>query len=188
MRVLLIIAGAFALGGISAAQETPRPPAEPTVQKAVKPTPPKGAAPKIVLQDPGAVFAGLTGSCFQAPLTEGNTDTHCFTAAFNGKLVMDVHRVRNAAQAVVYEGVTVYRPDKATRSLKYDYSNSFGDLLPGQAWRTGQDLLFSSQSGHSAKAETTWRLAGDGYDVLPADPKAAKLHFKKTGPVTDGGL
>ena len=25
-----------------------------------------------------------------------------------------------------------------------------------------------------AKAETTWRLASDGYDVVPADPKAAK--------------
>ncbi|HVY89580.1 MAG TPA: hypothetical protein VG942_11975 [Hyphomonadaceae bacterium] len=160
-----------------------------TKPKVAKPTPPKSpvaAAPPM--QDPGKVFAELVGFCWRAAMADGNSDTHCFSVAFNGKLVMDVHRVRNASQAVVYEGVTVYRPDKATRSLSYDYSNSFGDVLPGQAWREGAVLNFSSQAGKTAKVETSWRINGDAYDTVAADAKTAGLHFKKIGPAGEGGL
>jgi hypothetical protein len=178
--VALLVLAPCALAQAPDAKPT-KPAQKPTVQKTA---PPKGASTmqKVVLQDPGAVFAGLIGSCWQAPLEQGNTDTHCFTVSFNGKLVMDVHKVRNASQVVVYEGVTVYRPDAKTRSLSYDYTNSFGAVIKGQAWRAGADLSFSSQAGISAKAETTWKVASDGYQVAQADPKAAKLQFKRIGP------
>lgn len=183
MHLRTLILAAFVLAPCAAAQETgPAKPAEkPIVKKA---TPPKGTSVSaaVTLQDPGAVFAGLIGSCWQAPLEQGNTDTHCFTVSFNGKLVTDVHKVRNASQVVVYEGVTVYRPDAKTRSLAYDYTNSFGAVIKGQAWRAASDIGFSSQAGISAKAETTWRVSGDGYQVAPADPKAARLQFKRIGP------
>jgi hypothetical protein len=155
-------------------------PKAPVVPKATNPS------PKTPLQDPGAVFAGLAGSCWQAPMDDGHTDTHCITAAFNGKLVTDVHKVRNANQAVVYEGVTVYRPDAKTRSLTYEYSNSFGNRITGQGWREGSTLNFSSQRGTLAKPETSWKLTGGGYEVAQADPKAAKLQFRKIGPAGQG--
>jgi hypothetical protein len=160
-----------------------KPAEKPKVQSAVKP---KIAPAKTPLLDPGAVFAGLTGSCWQAPLDQGNTDTHCFTAGFNGKLVMDVHKVRNSSQAVVYEGVTVYRPDAKSRSVSYDYTNSFGNVIKGQGWREGGVINFASSPGQLAKPETVWKLNVDGYEVAPADPKAAKLQFRKTGPAPDG--
>jgi hypothetical protein len=172
------------------AKNTPAPNEPAKKPTAAKPVAPKVASlsPRSPLQDPGAVFAGLTGWCWQAELAGGNTDTHCFTSAFNGKLVMDVHKVRNISQAVVYEGVTVYRPDRATRSLSYEYSNSFGDLITGQAWRTNTEINFSSQSGVLVKPETVWRIAGEGYDVPQADPKAPKLHFKRTVTANAQGL
>jgi hypothetical protein len=195
IRALVALA-VFALAPCAVAQvtEAPAGPAKPAQKpKVEKARPPKGASvsTKTPLQDPGAVFAGLIGSCWQAPLEKGNTDTHCFTVAFNGKLVMDVHKVRNASHVVVYEGVSVYRPDAQTRSLSYDYTNSFSAVIKGQAWRAssgsnGAELSFSSQAGTLAKAETTWRITGDGYQVAQADPKAAKLQFKRIGPAGQG--
>jgi hypothetical protein len=162
-----------------------KPAGKPRIQPATKPTV-AGASPKTPLLDPGAVFAGLTGFCWQSALEQGNTDTHCITAGFNGKLVMDVHKVRNSSQAVVYEGVTVYRPDPKSRSVSYDYTNSFGNVLKGQGWREGSAINFSSSLSQMAKPETTWKLNPDGYQVTQADPKAAKLQFRKTGPAPDG--
>jgi hypothetical protein len=187
--VALILAASLLMsGGAAWAQVTEgktTPPQKPKVEKPVSPKAP--VAPKTEVMDPGAVFAGLIGSCWQAAMDQGNSDTHCFTVAFNGKLVMDVHKVRNASQVVVYEGVTVYRPDKATRSLAYEYSNSFGNLITGQGWRVGEVLNFASQMGQQAKPETVWRINKDGYEVTPADPKAAKLQFKRISSA-EGGL
>src|SRR5689334_16976 len=165
LHAAVIIAGLVIGLSATAQQVTTQPvtgngtkPAEkPKVQPAIKPKT-GSAPPRTPLQDPGAVFAGLIGSCWLAPLEEGNTDTHCFTVSFNGKLVMDVHKVRNASQVVVYEGVTVYRPDKRTRSLAYEYSNSLGNLITGQSWRAGADINSASAMGVGAKPESIWRL------------------------------
>jgi hypothetical protein len=165
--------------------DSAKPADKPKVQPATKPKT-ANLSPKTPLLDPGAVFAGLTGACWQAALDQGNTDTHCFTAGFNGKLVMDVHKVRNSSQAVVYEGVTIYRPDAKSRSVSYDYTNSFGNVLKGQGWREGGSINFSSSLSQMAKPETVWKINPDGYQVTQADPKAPKLQFRKTGPAPDG--
>jgi hypothetical protein len=195
LRAALVL-GCLALGLSATAQQVTtqpvtgkgtKPAEKPKVQPATKPKA-ENASPRTPLQDPGAVFAGLIGSCWLAPLEEGNTDTHCFTVSFNGKLVMDVHKVRNATQVVVYEGVTVYRPDKRTRSLTYEYSNSFGNLITGQSWRAGSDVNSASKMGFTAKPESIWRLNPDGatYDVIDPGAKAPRRHFKKTGPSPEG--
>jgi hypothetical protein len=195
LRAALIL-GCLVLGLSATAQQVTT---EPVTGKGTKPaekpkvqapTRPKAAnaLPNTPLQDPGAVFAGLIGSCWRAPLEEGNTDTHCFTVSFNGKLVMDVHKVRNPTQVVLYEGVTVYRPDKRTRSLTYEYSNSLGNLITGQSWRTGADINSASQMGLAAKPESIWRVNADGetYDVIDPAGKGPRRHFKKTGPAPEG--
>lgn len=48
---------------------------------------------------PSEVLLGLGGYCWQADLGEGATDTHCFSVAIGGKLVMDVHKVRSRSGA-----------------------------------------------------------------------------------------
>lgn len=198
LRAALVL-GCLALSPVATAQlitippapaeqsggESSKPATKPKVQPASKPAL-ANSSPKAQPQDPGAVFAGLTGFCWQAPLDQGNTDTHCFTAGFNGKLVMDVHKVRNSSQAVVYEGVTVYRPDPKSRSLGYDYTNSFGNVLKGQGWREGGSINFSSSLSQMAKPETVWKINPEGYQVTQADPKAPKLQFRKTGLAPDG--
>lgn len=191
MKRAALVLAAFALSLTATAQQQvvgsgTKPADKPKTVQTTKPKTASAAAQKTPLLDPGAVFAGFTGSCWMAHLEEGNTDTHCITAGFNGKLVMDVHKVRNASQAVVYEGVTVYRPDARSRSVSYDYTNSFGAILRGQGWREGGQINFSSSLSQMAKAETIWKLNPDGYEVIQADPKAAKLQFRKTGPAPDG--
>lgn len=124
---------------------------------------------------PGQIFDGLTGSCWRTDMAGGSTDTHCFTMTAGGKLVMDVHKVRTPNGMPVYEGVTLYRSDKDM--VGYSYYNSEGDLYPGTAERTGADIQFGP--------DLTWRLAGDGYDVI--SPKGTQ-HFVKQGPASDGGL
>ena len=40
---------------------------------------------------PSEVLLGLGGYCWEADLSGGVTDTHCFSIARGGLLVMDVH-------------------------------------------------------------------------------------------------
>lgn len=137
-------------------------------------------------ETPVEAFAGLVGSCWSAGLDDGASDTHCFTVATGGKLVMDVHKVRNRAGAVVYEGVTTYRIEKASGTIRYDYFNSMGDLMSGYAVRDGQRIQFPEKPDQPA--ELVWRLGPDAYEVGPAAETAGKRKFVKVGPAGEGGL
>lgn len=131
-------------------------------------------------------FNGLVGSCWRAELGDGVTDTHCFTMATGGKLVMDVHKVRSGSGVVVYEGVTTYRVEKDSGAIRYDYFNSMGDLLPGYGKREGDRLVFSATRGGAAT--TVWYLGPEAYEVGAADVTAAKRKFVKVGPAAADGL
>jgi hypothetical protein len=157
MRALLIIAALLAAGCASAAGDHP---------------------------PPAALFVGLDGSCWRASLAGGNSDTHCFSSAVGGKLAMDVHKVRNAAGAVVYEGVTVYRLE-ASGAWAYDYSNAFGSVLKGYARREGPALRFSATPDVDAAATTRWRLDGDAYEAATG-PDITR--FRRSGPTGEDGL
>ena len=136
------------------------------------------AAPVVIAAvaiSPGDIFTGLTDACWRADMPSGATDTHCFTVAVGGKLVMDVHKVRNTDAAVTYEGVTLYRA--AVGGIVYTYYNSLGDLIPGVATRTGNVITFAP--------DLNWRLSTDAYDVLST---TGAVHFTRLGPATDGGL
>lgn len=135
---------------------------------------------------PSEIFAGLAGSCWKAELPEGASDTHCFSVAVGGKLVMDVHKVRSRSDAVVYEGVTTYRLEKESGVVRYEYFNSLGDLLVGYAKRDGQRLLFPATPGEAA--DLVWYLGDGAYEVGTADAATAKRTFVKVGPVAPGGF
>lgn len=133
---------------------------------------------------PSTMFDGLAGSCFRGDAGAPNTDTHCFTVATGGKLVMDVHKVRDGASLIVYEGVTAYRTDG--EGMSYSYTNSLGDLMTGYAKREGQVLRFFDQP--DGKPITVWRLTADGYDVTPVVSDAKTRQFTKVGPAGRDGL
>lgn len=136
------------------------------------------AAPAFA--DPPGLFVGLAGSCWRAMLdNKGTTDTHCFSEAVGAKLTMDVHKVRNAAGAVVYEGVTVYRPTK--QGWAYEYSNALGERMDGRAQRSGDRLEFWTKDLAAAEPDTVWLVGKDGYEV-------AGRRFRKVGKAGDGGL
>ena len=137
----------------------------------------------LATAQPADVFAGLTGSCYRADIPDGTTDTHCFSVG--GKAVMDIHKVRKGDD-VVYEGVTIYRDAGNPGVLAYAYYNSLGDLLPGFAYRTGDDIHFPETADVNATPQLTWHIAGDTYDVMIAGKLAR--HFNKLGPTGDSGF
>ncbi len=137
----------------------------------------------LATAQPADVFAGLTGSCYRADIADGTTDTHCFT--LGGKAVMDIHKVRKGDN-VVYEGVTIYRDAGDPGVLAYAYYNSLGDLLPGYAYRAGDDIRFPETADVNATPQLVWHITTDGYDVMIAGKQARQ--FVKTGPAGDTGF
>ena len=135
---------------------------------------------------PSEVLLGLGGYCWQADLGEGASDTHCFSIARGGHLVMDVHKVRSRSYAVVYEGVTLYRVEPETGAVRYDYFNSNGDLLTGYAKREGERILFPDKLDQPAVV--VWYLGAGAYETGPADETAARTRFVKVGPADAGGF
>lgn len=145
-----------------------------------------GSAYAQALPLPGDVLFGLIGSCWQADLGDGATDSHCFSVAQGGKLVMDVHKVRGRTGDVMYEGATLYRLEKETATVRYDYYNSNGDLLTGYAKRDGNRIRFPDKPEEAG--DLVWSLSGDGYEVGSAATASAKRKFVRLGPAPDGGL
>ena len=135
---------------------------------------------------PSEVLRGLGGYCWQTDLGEGASDTHCFSVARGGHLVMDVHKVRSRSSAVMYEGVTLYRVEPETGAVRYDYFNSNGDLLTGYAQRDGQRILFPDKLDQPTVV--VWYLGPDAYESGPTDETAARTKFVKIGPAPDGGF
>lgn len=133
---------------------------------------------------PGDVMAGLMGSCWQAEMGSNNTDTHCFSASSGGGLVLDIHKVRDGQQAVVYEGVTAYRADAG--KVVFGYYNSLGNLMPGTMSRSGDDLSGSVVMPNGTTQDVHWHINGDSYDVTGAFP--APVHYRKIGPAGESGL
>ena len=134
-------------------------------------------------QAPADVFTGLVGSCFSAPMPQGASDTHCFSAATGGKLVMDVHAVKDASGKIVYQGVTVYTP-AADGKVALAYSNSMGDVMPGEVSRTGDKLDFGLTIEGQAMS-LSWTLKDGGYDVAGGPVPA---HFTRIGAAGTPGL
>ncbi|RYD96637.1 MAG: hypothetical protein EOP61_17720 [Sphingomonadales bacterium] len=132
------------------------------------------------------VLLGLGGMCWEARLPEVVTDTHCFSVARNGHLVMDVHKVRSRSGGVVYEGVTLYRFEEAGGAIRYDYYTSNGGLLSGYVRRDGQTLLFSDAPGGAVT--TVWTLTADAYEVETTGSKDQKRRFVKRGVAEPGGF
>lgn len=140
---------------------------------------------------PSETFAGLIGACWKADIGEDLaggtiTDTHCFSAATGGKVVMDVHKVRRGSGEVGYEGVTVYRLDRATGTIRFDYYNSDGDLITGSAKRDGQLIRFPETVYQVG--EIAWNLSSNSYETVPLVMPEAKRRFVKVGPVPEGGF
>ncbi len=134
-------------------------------------------------QTPADIFAGLAGSCFRQPMPQNATDTHCFTVATGGKLAIDVHAVRDAAGKIVYQGVTVYTPSSDGK-VALAYSNSLGDVMPGNVTRSGDKLSFMVII-KDVPVLLSWTVRADGYDV---DQGSASQRFVRVGPAGEAGF
>jgi hypothetical protein len=141
------------------------------------------AADAAPAQTPADVMAGLTGSCFRSAMPQGASDTHCFTLATGGRLVMDVHAVRDSSGKVVYQGVTVYTPAPDGK-VALSYSNSLGEVMPGTVTRAGDKLDFTLTIEGQAAA-LSWTLSPGGYDVIGG---LAPAHFTRTGAAAEPAL
>jgi hypothetical protein len=159
MRLAGWIAGAVALCGVAQAQDQ---------------------------SEPSHVLAGLTGFCWTAQLQDDVTDTHCFSEAVGGYLVMDVHKVRSGPHGVVYEGVTVYRTDRDNGRVRWDYYNSGGQLMQGFAVRAGDTIRFPATD--EQPAELTWKLTPEAYETSSTAPGSERSRFVKAGPAPEGGF
>lgn len=159
MRLAGLVVGAIALCGVAQAQGEDR---------------------------PGGILAGLTGYCWMAELDDGLTDTHCFTAAHTGNVVMDVHKVRSPQFGVVYEGVTVYRFDHDDGRVGWHYYNSGGQLMTGHMVREGDIIRFPPND--KQPAEMSWKLTPDAYETSSTATGAERSRFVKVGPAPEGGL
>ncbi len=133
---------------------------------------------------PSEVLLGLGDNCWRADLGSGTTDTHCFSVARGGKVVMDVHKVRTRSGGVVYEGATLYRLEPSSGVVRYDYYNSNGDLLSGYAKRDGQTIRFPDKA--DGAGDLVWRLKPESYETSQGD---GVVHvFTKIGPAPEGAF
>ncbi len=134
-------------------------------------------------QYPGEILAGLSGSCFNGPLPNGGSDIHCFTAAPNGRLALEVQTDSNPSGKITYQGVTVYIPTRDGK-VNATYSPSLGDIIPGTVTRTGDELDFIL-TVRGQPVPVIWKLSGDGFDRITPN---GTVHFTRTGPAGAGGL
>ena len=88
--------------------------------------------------------------------------------------------------AVVYEGATLYRVEKDSGAVRYDYFNSMGDLLTGYAKRDGQTIRFPEKPGEAG--DLVWSLGAEAYEVGTAAAASPKRKFVKVGPAPEGGF
>jgi hypothetical protein len=140
------------------------------------------AAAPAFAQQPAEMLAGLTGSCWKSAMNATTSDTHCFKAMVGGAAVTDYHTVRDQTGKTVYEGVSVYRFDKAAGVVRYDYYNSPGGLLVGYGKRTGDEIRFTAKPD-AKDVDIVWKLKGDRYEVAPAsEEKGHPGVFVKIGP------
>jgi hypothetical protein len=140
------------------------------------------ARAQTAAQQPSEVFAGLAGSCWKSQMTPKETDTHCFRLAVGGRMLADTNTVRDEAGKTVYEGVAIYRLDKASGAVRYDYYNSPGGHYVGYGRRVGDEIRFAAKPD-AKEPDIVWKLKGDSYDSIPAsEEKGHAGHFVKIGP------
>ncbi len=77
-------------------------------------------------------FAPLVGTVWVGTFPDGKTtDTQEFAWVYGGKFLRNVHRVRNAAGEVVYEGETIYAWDPKSETIVWWYWNATGGFITG---------------------------------------------------------
>jgi hypothetical protein len=145
-----------------------------------------GVAQAQTPPQPSEVLLGLGGYCWEADLGSGATDTHCFSVARGGHLVMGVHKVRSRSGGVMYEGATLYRVEPETGAVRYDYFNSSGGLLTGYARRESDRILFPDEP--DTPTVVVWYLGAEAYESGPVDESAPRTRFVKIGPAPEGGF
>ena len=138
------------------------------------------AAQPLQPANPLAMFDRLVGSCWTTDFVpvgatiapDATTDTHCFSALYEGVYVRDAHRVSQQGK-VNYRGETTYR--RSGEQVEFVYLNSQGGEARGTAAATPQGIEF--KSGYQAPGDVSprqiaarWRWSGrDSYDVWDED-------------------
>ena len=112
----------------------------------------------------------LVGSCWAGTFPDGRqVDTHCFTPAFNGNFIRDVHVVTGGNEA--YSGETIYRWDPETNVIRFVYFSLPGGFSQGEAHPGAEAIAFPdvhvARDGTRRKIDTVWTPDGpDAYKIL----------------------
>ncbi len=108
-----------------------------------------------------AAFAPLVGNCFRGEMGEGKSDTHCFSAVFDGQHLRDEHGVPGTPP---YRGETIYSWNDRDRRIDWLYVNSLGMAMHGSATAVAEGIAFTLPDGDIA---ARWRWNDDGsYTVI----------------------
>jgi hypothetical protein len=120
--------------------------------------------------DPLGAMAWLAGNCYTGTFADGKTkDFVCYEWVFERKFLRSRHRVVGAEKP--YAGETLVSFDKATGVIRYDYYNSLGDVLRGEALPHADGVAFPAEKvtigGESAEIRSSWQRRGaDGYAAV----------------------
>lgn len=103
------------------------------------------AAPAPQLAPELAPLGRLVGHCWRATFPgTTQTDTHCYTAMFGGRMIRDRHVVAGAPGP--YSGETMYRWDAEARRIRYEYYASDGGYSAGVVEPAADGLSFPDEA------------------------------------------
>lgn len=131
------------------------------------------ASPEPALQP----LAFLVGHCWRTTLTEGPTDTHCFSTMEDGRL-RDRHTVRKDG-AAIYTGESIFSVKSGV--IRYRYDGSTGVKLEGPMHAADGKIIFDDVD--KTGTETFWRRIDATHyeEVTVAGPAAPPelAHFNE---------
>ena len=126
----------------------------------------QGAEPLALRLKP---LAFLAGHCYKGTLAGGkDTDEHCFTPAYGGQVLRDVHTV-HGPEHPDYVGETTYYWDPEARRIEYLYVENAGGIMRGTV-EPGDDVIVFPATRYSVGIQSMtlrvhWALQGDGYEA-----------------------
>jgi hypothetical protein len=118
-------------------------------------------------------LAFLLGSCWSGTQPKGTIDTHCFSPAYGGHYIRDVHEVTGGRTP--YAGESLYHWDATQKQVRYTYYNSDGGISTGTMQVDAGRLVFpevhESEDGKRTEMRNVWTPEGADTFVMKLDVK-----------------
>jgi len=114
---------------------------------------------------PLAPISFWAGHCFKGTFADGKqTDQHCFTWVYEGKVLRDRHVVNNPGKPD-YIGETVYYWDPEANKIAFLYYENAGGISRGTAEPSADGMIFPATKyaapGEAMTYRVKWTRQGD---------------------------